>query len=140
LGTILYEMLTGGLPYRGENVYDVMRAKTSEDPQPPSRFRPDLAPSLEEIILHALERQPRNRYASAADLLTDLRDPAHVRPTGRAAVLHPRSLRKQQIRRVLWSALFFASLVAVFAFLVWLANRFPATPAPAGRAYRGQVK
>ena len=45
LGTILYEMLTGHLPYSGPNVYNVMRAKTAEDPQPPTAFKPDLDPS-----------------------------------------------------------------------------------------------
>src|SRR6516165_10803362 len=72
LGTILYEMLTGTLPFEGENVYAVMRAKAGEDPQPPSRYRPDLDPHLEEIILHAIARQPRDRYGSAAEMQQDL--------------------------------------------------------------------
>jgi serine/threonine protein kinase len=139
LGTILYEMLTGKLPYGGDNVYDVMRSKTSEDPQPPSHYRSDLDPRLEEIVLHAIERQPRNRYSSAAEMLADLHDPAQVRPSGRASRLHPRTVRLQLLRRLLWSFFFFGSLVAVFALLVWLANRFPASPRPAGN-YPGQMK
>ncbi len=79
LGTMLYEMLTGNLPFEGSNVYAMMRAKTSEDPQPPSRFLPDLDPHLEEIVLHAIERVPRNRYASAAEMLADLEAPEKVR-------------------------------------------------------------
>ena len=66
LGTILYEMLTGHLPYSGPNVYNVMRAKTAEDPQPPTAFKPELDPHLEEIVLHAIERNPRDRYAMRA--------------------------------------------------------------------------
>ena len=85
LGTILYEMLTGHLPYSGPNVYNVMRSKTAEDPQPPTAFKPDLDPRLEEIVLHAIERNPRDRYASAAQMLEDLRDPSHVVPQNRAA-------------------------------------------------------
>src|SRR5208282_5353963 len=84
LGVILYEMLTGHLPHSGPNVYNVMRAKTAEDPQPPTAFKPDLDPHLEEIILHAIERSPRDRYASAAEMLVDLRDPSRVVPKGRA--------------------------------------------------------
>src|SRR6516165_10298019 len=72
LGTMLYEMMTGNLPFTGDNVYGVMRAKTSKDPQPPTRFRPDLDPHLEEIILHAIARQPRDRYGSAAQMQKDL--------------------------------------------------------------------
>ena len=68
------------LPYSGPNVYNVMRAKTAEDPQPPTAFKPDLDPKLEEIVLHAIERNPRDRYATASQMLEDLRDPSRVVP------------------------------------------------------------
>jgi len=139
LGTILYEMLTANLPYSGDNVYNMMRAKTSEDPRPPSYYRPDLDPHLEEIILHAIERQPRNRHPSAAAMLEDLRDPSKVPLTGRAAALRPPSRRSMQLKRIMWTALFFGSLAAVFVFLIWLANRYPAKARPA-HSYRGEVK
>jgi len=140
LGTILYEMLTGELPYKSDNVYDMMRAKANDDPQPPTHYRLDLDPHLEEIILHAIGRVPRDRYASAAEMLRDLEDPAQVEITGRAASLHPRSQRGLKFRSVLWTALFFGSLAGVFAFLIWLANRYPATPHQTQRSYRGQIK
>jgi len=140
LGTILYEMLTGNLPYASDNVYNMMRAKTNEDPQPPTHYQPDLDPHLEEIILHAIERVPRDRYASAADLLHDLEHPDEVAITGRASRLHPRSQRGQKIRRALWTALFFGSLAGVLAFLIWLANRYPAASYPPQRSFRGQTK
>src|SRR5262249_33168348 len=128
LGVILYEMLTGSLPYAASNVYNMMRAKTHEDPQPLTRHRPDLDPRLEEIVLHAIERQARNRYASAAEMLGDLRDPSRVPVSGRARELHPRSLRAQKLRRVAAIAAFFVSLIGFFVFLIWLANRYPASP------------
>jgi serine/threonine-protein kinase len=138
LGTMLYEMLTGTLPFEGENVYAMMRAKTSEDPQPPSRYRLDLDPHLEEIILHAIARQPRDRYGSATEMQKDLCDPSQVIVTGRATRLHPRSLLSPRIKRVLWGVFFFVSLAGVFAFLIWLANRFPAGGHPQPRhPYRG---
>lgn len=139
LGTMLYEMLTAELPYTGPNVYAVMRAKTSEDPRPPSSYQADIDPHLQEIILHAIERQPRNRYESAARMLEDLRDPASVKATDRASRLHPRIARFRRLRRGLWTALFFASLAALFALLIWLANRYPAAPSQTHRSYRGQV-
>jgi len=141
LGVILYEMLTGELPYSGPNVYSVMRLKVNADPQPPSRHIEGFDPVLEEIVLHAIERIPRNRYASAAEMLEDLRDPSRVKVTGRARRLHPQSIRLQRLRGILGVGLFFASLVAIFIFLIWLANRYPAPPyQPRNRTYRGQVK
>jgi len=140
LGVILYEMLTGNLPYSGANVYNVMRAKTSQDPQPPSAYQPDIDPRLEEIILHAIERAPRDRYASAAEMLEDLRDPSRVQPQGRARALRPQSLRLRRLRRALGVVLFFGSLAAFFVFLIWLANRYPAAPSQPRRSYRGEVR
>jgi eukaryotic-like serine/threonine-protein kinase len=128
LGTIFYEMLTGNLPYSGPNVYAVMRAKTAEDPQPPTAFKPDLDPHLEEIVLHAIERSPRNRYASAAEMLKDLRDPLRVVPRGRAQRLHPRNLAMQRARRTAGYVLFFTLLVGAFVFLIWLTNRSSVSP------------
>jgi eukaryotic-like serine/threonine-protein kinase len=139
LGTMLYEMLTGNLPFEGSNVYALMRAKTSEDPQPPSRFVPDIDPHLEEIILHAIERLPRNRYQSSAEMLEDLKDPERVPLTGRAKRLHPRSLQARRLRRALMVSLFFGSLAAIFVALIWLANRYPAArTTPAGQSFRGR--
>ena len=140
LGVILFEMLTGHLPYSGNNVYNVMRSKTSEDPQPPSAFKPDIDPHLEEIVLHAIARTARDRYANAAEMLADLRDPSRVAPQGRARLLHPPNLRLRQIRRGIGYGLVFAGLIGIFILLIWIANRYPASPTPASRSFRGQTK
>jgi len=140
LGTMLFEMLTGNLPFAGSNVYAMMRAKGSEDPQPPSRFVPEVDPHLEEIILRAIERLPRNRYQSAVEMLADLNAPEQVAVTGRAQRLHPRSLRALRVRRALMMVLFFASLAGILVALVWLANRYPAAQPRAGHSFRGEVK
>jgi len=140
LGTMLFEMVTGELPFSGNNVYAMLRAKTSEDPQPPSNFVPDVDPHIEEIILRAIERLPRNRYQSAVEMLEDLNNPERVHLSGRAKRLHPRSLRTRRLRRALWVALFFSSLAAIFVLLIWLANRYPAAQPRAGRSFRGEVK
>ncbi len=138
LGMILYEMLTGNLPYSGANVYAAMKAKTSEDPPALREFVPDIDPGLEEIVLHAVERQPRNRYASAAEIMEDLRDPSRVAHTGRAQHLRPRSsVRSRRWRRTLMGGAFFVSLAAIFALLVWLANRYPAATATNRQSFRG---
>ena len=138
LGTMLYEMLTGRLPFEGENVYSVMRAKANEDPQPPSRYWSEIDPHLEEIILHAIARQPRDRYGAATEMCKELSKPEQVVISGRATKLHPRSLKAQRIRRALLGVFFFVSLASLFAFLIWLANRFPAGPSQPRHGYRGR--
>jgi eukaryotic-like serine/threonine-protein kinase len=140
LGTILYEMLTGELPYSGPNVYSIMKAKTSQDPQPPSRYRPDLDPHLQEILLHAIERNPRNRYTTAEEMLHDLRDPSQVPLTDRAARLHPQNLKWARLRSAAAVTVFFISLVGVFVLLIWLANKYPTAPSTPRRSYRGDVR
>lgn len=91
LGVILYDMLTGQVPFTGENVYAAMRAKVHEDPLPPRKLRPDLSPHLEEIILHALERAPKDRFESAGAFLEALTHPEEVTLTDRAARQRPKS-------------------------------------------------
>ncbi len=139
LGLILYEMLTGALPFPGDTPQDVMQGKLGSDPIPPLRFRPDLDPALEEIVLHAIERLPGNRYATVADLVADLRDPSRIRPAGRAARLRPRSLKTQLVRRILVRTVLVVGGLATLAWLVWLANRFPAAPPPPRRMPTGAL-
>lgn len=136
LGMILYEMLTANLPYEGPNVYAVMKSKASDDPQPPTRWVPDLDPKLEEIVLRSIERVPRYRYTDAAEMLADLEDPSRVQVSGRARRLHPPA-SWQRFRAVIMTAAFFVSLIAIFALLIWLARRYPAAPARTQGAYRG---
>ena len=78
LGTILYEMLTGNLPFSGPNALAVMRAKTSEEPRLLTYFVPGIDGHVEAMVLKAIERQPRDRHQNAAELLADLRNPSAV--------------------------------------------------------------
>jgi len=130
LGTILYEMLVGQMPYTAPNAYSVMRAKTTFDPQPPSKFDPDLDPHLEEIVLHAIERRPADRYRTAAAMLKDLEHPDRVSLTGRTRRLHPQNLRAQKFRRLAGMFLIFAFLSGCFAFLIWSASSHPLASKP----------
>lgn len=64
-GVSLYEMVTGQLPFRGHSNYSVMSAHLQELPQPPVAVRPDLPKGLNEIILMAMAKDPRDRFQSA---------------------------------------------------------------------------
>jgi serine/threonine protein kinase len=138
LGVIVFEMLTGALPFAGGNPYEVIRAKTSDDPEAPSRFAPGLDPAIEEIILHALERSPRDRYADGAAMLQELRDPQRVRGRTRASRLGPHGLWVQRMRRASAIAGLILAVAGLVVLLVWIASRWPAAggalPAPPSSA------
>jgi serine/threonine-protein kinase len=72
LGAILYEMVTGSTPFQGESPYVVMNARVTGDPEAPRKLNPEVSPALEEVILHALERDPKRRYQSATDMKREL--------------------------------------------------------------------
>jgi len=72
-GVVLYEMVTGVVPFRGETHGVIAEAILNRTPVPPVRLNPDLSPKLEEIINKALEKDRKLRYQNAADLQTDLR-------------------------------------------------------------------
>ena len=78
LGVMLYEMLTGEVPFHGPNAFAIMNDRLLNNPVPPRELNPEISPELQEIIYRALERNPANRYASTREFAHDLRDPSQV--------------------------------------------------------------
>ncbi len=73
LGITMYEMVTGHLPFEGENAVSVALAHVEEPITRPSYYNPDIPVSLENIILKCTEKRPERRYAAVTDVITDLR-------------------------------------------------------------------
>ena len=71
-GVVLYEMVTGVQPFRGETSSVISEAILNRSPVAPVRLNPDLSPKLEEIVTKALEKGKKLRYQNAADIRTDL--------------------------------------------------------------------
>jgi serine/threonine protein kinase len=72
-GIMMYEFLTGRVPFEGDNWLAVMAGHLQRHPKPIRELRPDIPPELEATVLTAMRRYPENRYQSAEELLADLR-------------------------------------------------------------------
>ncbi|MBE5972040.1 MAG: Stk1 family PASTA domain-containing Ser/Thr kinase [Lachnoclostridium sp.] len=73
LGITMFEMLTGKVPFEGDNTVTVALAHLEEPIVLPSMLNPEIPPAVEQIILKCTEKKPENRYASISDLISDLR-------------------------------------------------------------------
>jgi serine/threonine-protein kinase len=71
-GVIMYELLTGRVPFQGDNWMAVMAGHLQGDPTPIRKLRPDTPAPLEAVVLHAMRRYPEHRYPSAQALHDDL--------------------------------------------------------------------
>jgi serine/threonine protein phosphatase PrpC/predicted Ser/Thr protein kinase len=83
LGAVLYEMVTGSVPFDGPNPFIVMNSRIAGDPLAPRLRNPEISEELEEIILHAMEREPHRRFASAEAMKEELDNPESVKLTHR---------------------------------------------------------
>ncbi len=80
LGVVLYETITGQVPFDAPDAVAVALKQVNEEPLPPTELNPDIDPELEAIVLRALEKDPLDRYATAEQMRTALNNYLAGRP------------------------------------------------------------
>jgi len=101
LGVVLYEMLTGTRPFRGERNSTIIHAIRHDEPDPPRDLRADLPPEVEGLVLRLLAKDPEDRYESARVLADTLVGPV----TPATALQSGKGLIKEVRRHSLWQVL-----------------------------------
>lgn len=122
LGVMLYEMLTGKVPFTGNNPFLIMNDRLINNPIPPREIDPSITPQLQEIIYRALERDPRNRYRNAHDFVWDLEHQDQVPVTDRAELRDWKQRRTAWPKRILFYAVLALIPIVVFALLLYVAK------------------
>jgi WD40 repeat protein len=122
LGAVLYQLLTGQLPFQRDSTLEMLRAVTTEEPTRPRRLQPRIPRDLEAITLHCLEKEPGRRYPSAVALAEDLRrfqngEQVEARAVGSAARLARACRRRPLVAALL--ALLTLSVLGGLGGITW---------------------
>jgi serine/threonine-protein kinase len=125
LGAMLFEMLTGKLPFESDDHWASVRWRTSGDPVAPRSLNPAISAQAEEMVLHAMQRRPDDRYQSAAAFKADLDSPEKVQMTGYSNRLQaPRSKLSLEGAQLLHGAFLGAGVIACLVILFFCLVHF----------------
>ena len=122
LGIMLYEMLTGKVPFQGPNPFAIMNDRLLNNPVPPRELNPEISPQLQEIIYRALERDPKKRYASAHEFAWDLEHQDQVGVADRPELRDWRQRRSPWLKRILFYIMLALIPVFIFALMFYVAK------------------
>jgi TolB-like protein/lipoprotein NlpI len=123
LGVVLYEMLTGKLPFTGDHEQAVVYSILKENPQPVTDHKSDIPASIGQVIIKALEKNPEERYQHAEEMLDDLKSiSAGIVPEEIKVRLRKEKLRKRK-RTILYSGA--AGLIIILVVLGFLLFKSP---------------
>ena len=122
MGVILYEMLTGKLPFHGANPLAAMNDRLLNHPTPPRVADPSVTPQMQEIIYRALERDPKNRYPHAEEFLHDLEHPEAVGVEDRPEIRDWQNRKSPMARKLLYYAALAMIPVVILLLMVLIAR------------------
>lgn len=123
LGTMLYEMLTGRVPFTDENALAALNARLQRDPPPPRELNPAITSELQEILFRALEREPRHRYATVSEMAWELEHQELVGVEDRGGRTAVETARRKMDRRWLIYGAMVLVPVLLFVLMLMLARR-----------------
>ena len=118
LGVMLYEMLTGKEPFLGPNPFAIMNDRLLNNPVPPREIDAAISPQLQEIVYRALERDPKNRYATAREFAWDLEHQEQIGVADRAELRDWKKRRTPWVRRALFYIMLALIPVVIFGLML----------------------
>ncbi len=118
LGIIMYEMLTGNVPFKGDSAFSVALKHKSKLPQYPKKLNPNISEDLSRLILICMEKEREKRYHSAEALLADLRNIGDGLPLGTKIRPQRETFAAALIRKKLFVPALVVAL-AIIAIVVW---------------------
>ncbi|MFH1762907.1 MAG: bifunctional serine/threonine-protein kinase/formylglycine-generating enzyme family protein, partial [Gemmatimonadota bacterium] len=121
-GVVLYEMLTGELPFQGERETAVIHHILHESPKPIKDLKPPVPVELRRMVDRALQKEPEARYGSAGEMLRDLRKYEEASRAAAAGVFNVRSLARR-LRRPVVAIPSALAVIGLTLFAVWFAQR-----------------
>jgi serine/threonine-protein kinase len=122
MGIILYEMLTGKVPFTGATPMQVINDRLLNYPTPPSVLEPSISPQLQEVIYRAMERDPANRYPRASEFANDLKHLDQVGVENRAELQEWKKRKSYLPRKIAYYAALALIPVAILLFMVLLSR------------------
>jgi serine/threonine protein kinase len=122
LGVVLYEMLSGQLPFQGERESSILYSVVHEEPRPLKDVKHDIPQELQQIISRALKKKPDARYSSAEEMLKDLRKFRDVLHAEELGALNLRTLLRR-IRRPRVAIPVICAIILIVVAAVWFFDR-----------------